>query len=221
NPFKGNVDHFNIEVDGQTENVVGASGATIPETPHDDSDDFVAFTVGGNDTSFTAGEQDVDIVAGEILAQIGTSLVGDLPATCTPDGDNVIATVKVEEDEESEDTIAPVISLNGDNPMELEVGSTYDEPGATAEDDVDGDVSDAIEVSGDLDTYIVDDLEIFGTILVGELKETCKRNSDNVIVTDNVEEDEESEDTIAPVISLNGDNPMELEVGSTYDEPGA
>src|SRR5690625_5641346 len=43
NPFKGNVDHFNMEVDGQTENVVGASGATIPETPHDDSDDFVAF----------------------------------------------------------------------------------------------------------------------------------------------------------------------------------
>src|SRR5690625_6530713 len=38
NPFKGNVDHFNMEVDGQTENVVGASGATIPETPHDDRD---------------------------------------------------------------------------------------------------------------------------------------------------------------------------------------
>src|SRR5690625_5756156 len=74
NPFKGNVDHFNMEVDGQTENVVGASGATIPETPHDDSDDFVAFMVGGNDTRFTAGEQDVDIVAGEFLAQIGKCL---------------------------------------------------------------------------------------------------------------------------------------------------
>src|SRR5690625_7258779 len=106
--------------------------------------------VGGNDTSFTEIELDVDVVAREILAQIRTSLVGDLASTCTPNGDNVLATVTVE-DPEPEDTVAPVISLNGDNPMELEVGSTYDEPGATAEDNVDGDVSDGIEVTDDID----------------------------------------------------------------------
>src|SRR5690625_5287037 len=98
-----------MEVDGQTENVVGASGATIPETPHDDSDDFVALMVGGNDTSFTAGEQDVDIVAGEILAQIGTSLVGDLPSSCSASGDHVRARVTVGEPVTG-DRVAPVIS---------------------------------------------------------------------------------------------------------------
>src|SRR5699024_12396516 len=68
------------------------------------------------------------------------------------------------EDPEPEDTVAPVISLNGDNPMEIEVGSTYDEPGATAEDDVDGDVSVAIEVSGDVDTSTVGEYEVVYTV---------------------------------------------------------
>src|SRR5699024_5060544 len=68
------------------------------------------------------------------------------------------------EDPEPEDTVAPVISLNGDNPMELEVGSTYDEPGVTAEDNVDGDVSDAIEVSGDVDTSTVGEYEVVYTV---------------------------------------------------------
>src|SRR5699024_5568453 len=126
-----------------------------------------------------------------------------------------------EEDEESEDTIAPVISLNGDNPMELEVGSTYDEPGATAEDDVDGDVSDAIEVSGDVDTSTVGEYEVVYTVSDAAGNEATETRIAHVDAPASLEEDEESEDTIAPVISLNGDNPMELEVGSTYDEPGA
>src|SRR5699024_3379562 len=78
-------------------------------------------------------------------------------------GDSVLATVTVE-DPEPEDTVAPEITLNGDNPMELEVGETYDEPGATAEDDVDGDVSDAIEVSGDVDTSTVGEYEVVYTV---------------------------------------------------------
>src|SRR5699024_2843891 len=147
---------------------------------HDDSDDFVAFTVGGNDTSFTAGEQDVDIVAGEILAQIGTSLVGDLPATCTPDGDNVIATVKVEEDEESEDTIAPVISLNGDNRMKLKVYSTYDKPCTTAEYEVDGDVYDEIEVSSDVNTSTVEEYEVVYTVTDASVNESTETRIVNV-----------------------------------------
>src|SRR5699024_1473262 len=149
--------------------------------PHDDSDDFVAFMVGGNDTSFTAGEQDVDIVAGEILAQIGTSLVGDLPATCTPNGDNVLATVTVE-DPEPEDTVAPVISLNGDNPR----------------------------VGKDEGVY---------TVAEAAGNEATETRTVNVVEADG--NGEGDEDTEAPILTLNGDNPMELEVGSTYDEPGA
>ncbi len=39
------------------------------------------------------------------------------------------------------DNTPPVIALLGDNPLELTVGDTYVEPGATANDDIDGDIS--------------------------------------------------------------------------------
>ena len=39
------------------------------------------------------------------------------------------------------DNVPPVIVLLGDNPLELTVGDTYSEPGATANDNVDGDIS--------------------------------------------------------------------------------
>lgn len=44
------------------------------------------------------------------------------------------------------DTIAPVITLNGDNPMEIYVGDTYVEPGATTSD------GSEVVISGNVDT---------------------------------------------------------------------
>src|SRR5699024_11590124 len=120
------------------------------------------------------------------------------------EGDNVNENVKEEEDEESEDTIAPVISLNGDNPMELEVGETDDEPGATAEDDVDGDVSDAIEVSGDVDTSTVGKYEVVYTVSDAAGNEATETRTVNVVEADG--NGEGDEDTEAPILTLNGDN---------------
>ncbi|MET1260145.1 immunoglobulin-like domain-containing protein [Flagellimonas sp. DF-77] len=47
------------------------------------------------------------------------------------------------------DTVAPVITLNGDATINLTVGDTFTDPGATATDDVDGDISANIVVGGD------------------------------------------------------------------------
>ncbi len=44
------------------------------------------------------------------------------------------------------DTVAPVIALNGNSIIRLELGTSYSEPGATATDDVDGNVN--VEISG-------------------------------------------------------------------------
>ena len=53
------------------------------------------------------------------------------------------------------DETAPVITLIGDNPLELTVGNTYTDPGATAEDNVDGNISANIVVGGDtVDTNV-------------------------------------------------------------------
>lgn len=50
------------------------------------------------------------------------------------------------------DIEAPVITLLGDNPLVIEVGDDYEEPGATAEDNVDGDLTDQIEIHKNLNT---------------------------------------------------------------------
>ncbi len=52
--------------------------------------------------------------------------------------------------------IGPVITLLGDSPMILEEGSTYSEPGATAEDNLDGTISVvAADITGTVDTAII------------------------------------------------------------------
>jgi len=64
------------------------------------------------------------------------------------------------------DNAPPVITLLGDNPLTLEQGTPYQEPGYTATDNVDGDVSNRVRVLGVVDftqpgqytlTYLVSD----------------------------------------------------------------
>ena len=55
------------------------------------------------------------------------------------------------------DTIAPVITLNGDSPTIVEAGSTFVDPGATATDSFAGNLTSAIEVSGTVNTAQIGD----------------------------------------------------------------
>jgi hypothetical protein len=50
------------------------------------------------------------------------------------------------------DTTAPTISLTGSSTINLTVGDTFTDPGATATDNVDGDLTSSIAVSGIVDT---------------------------------------------------------------------
>src|SRR5699024_6076011 len=60
-------------------------------------------------------------------------------------------------DLEERDTEPPTITLNGDEAIELKVGDSCGERRATAYDDVDADVSDAVEISGGVDTAKLDE----------------------------------------------------------------
>jgi hypothetical protein len=52
------------------------------------------------------------------------------------------------------DFVLPVITLLGDNPINLNVGETYKEPGVKATDDVDGDITDKIVITGNIDPNV-------------------------------------------------------------------
>lgn len=52
------------------------------------------------------------------------------------------------------DTVAPVITLNGASTINLTVGDSFTDPGATATDNVDGDLTASIVVSGSVNTSV-------------------------------------------------------------------
>jgi len=106
-------------------------------------------------------------------------------------------------------SLSPRLFLNGLTTMEVEVGDTFTDPGATASDERDGDITDQIVVSGTVNTGLV------GTYPI-EYRVTNSlgyESSTNRIV--------EVVDRTPPVLTLRGANPMQLEVGSTFTDPGA
>ena len=50
------------------------------------------------------------------------------------------------------DITPPVITLNGSSTIQLNVGDTWTDPGATATDETDGDITSSITVSGTVNT---------------------------------------------------------------------
>ena len=58
------------------------------------------------------------------------------------------------------DTTPPVIALVGEAIVRVEVGSNYEEQGATAKDSVDGDLTSQIKVTGEVDVNKLGDYEL-------------------------------------------------------------
>ena len=106
------------------------------------------------------------------------------------------------------DTTPPIITLNGDNPTIVEVGTPYSEAGATVTDDNDTGLS--AEITGTVNTGVVGSYT-----LTYNAVDSSGNAADPVTRTVNVV------DTYAPVITLNGNNPTTVEVGTSYSEAGA
>ena len=186
------------------------SGSSDSETAKDDliyfwsqldgpdavlSDDRV---VGPTFTPTKAGIYTFDLA----VTDTGTPPLGSTPT------DRVTITVS-----ESMDTTDPVITLLGDSPFEVDQGATYTDPFATASDETDGDISARIVVGGDtVETDMVGEYIVTYNVFdnAGNAARTVAR------IVRVVEPD-----TVAPVITLLGDSPLEVDQGATYTDPGA
>ena len=104
------------------------------------------------------------------------------------------------------DTTAPVVTVNGASPVTVELGSTYTDAGATAS-DLSGSVS--VITSGSVDT------DALGSYTLTYTSTDASGNTGTASRTVNVV------DTTAPVITVTGDNPVTVELGSTYTDAGA
>ncbi len=112
------------------------------------------------------------------------------------------------------DTTAPVITLTGAATVNLTVGDTYTEQGATATDNVDGNLTSSIVTGGDtVNTAVA------GTYVVTyNVSDAAGNAATQVTRTVNVAT---PPDTTAPVITLTGAATVNLTVGDTYTEQGA
>ena len=102
----------------------------------------------------------------------------------------------------------PVITLNGEKDIFLNVGETFADPGATAQDDQDGDVS--VTVLGTVNvstpgTYIL-------TYTASDSGGKFAVPAIRVV---------EVRDATPPVITLTGNSYLSIEVGETYEDAGA
>lgn len=107
-----------------------------------------------------------------------------------------------------DDTTPPVIELKGGSELHLAVGECFIEPGWTATDDQDGDLSNSVICEGLVDTsqpgtYII-------SYTATDSSSNQSRVTRRVFVTDNT----------SPVIELIGDSQIELPLGEKFEDPG-
>ena len=108
------------------------------------------------------------------------------------------------------DTVAPVITINGDSSVSLSKGATYTEQGAIAIDGVDGDITSKIAISGAVDTNTVGSYIITYSVIDAAGNQVIRTRTVNVI-----------DNKIPPVISLIGLTPINIEIGASYTDAGA
>lgn len=108
------------------------------------------------------------------------------------------------------DTTKPVISLIGSPTVSVNFGASYTDAGATASDNVDGNITGSIVTVNPVNTGSI------GTYSVTyDVSDVAGNAATQVVRTVNVV------DVTAPVINITGDNPMTIEVGGSYTELGA
>jgi beta-glucosidase len=106
------------------------------------------------------------------------------------------------------DTAAPVITLNGDASVQLNEGEAYEEQGATAQDNVDGSVD--VVVSGEVGSEPgVYTITYTATDAAGNSSQTTREVTVLAV------------DTMPPLITLLGEDSVEITTEQTFNDPGA
>ncbi|WP_407270037.1 immunoglobulin-like domain-containing protein [Radiobacillus sp. PE A8.2] len=161
------------------------------------------------DPGVTAADNYDEDVTEEITVagSVDENVVGEYTLTYTVE-DSSGNEGKAERTVKVVDTTKPVVTLAGDNPLVVEYGNIFVDPGATAMDNYDGEVTEEITVAGSVDENVVGEYTLTYTVEdssgnIGEVERTVK------VV-----------DTTKPVVTLVGDNPLVVEYGDTFVDPG-
>ena len=105
---------------------------------------------------------------------------------------------------------APEITVEGEDPITLECGAEYNDAGATAIDDLDGDISANITTVNPVDAHSPNTYTI--TYDVTDSEGLAAEQKTRTVTV---------QDTLPPVITLQGEALIQLECGTAFTEPGA
>jgi hypothetical protein len=141
--------------------------ATVTVTVHDSLDAEVAgVTVSGIWSDGSSGSCVTDDIGQCSTARITKELSLTFTVDSLSNSDDIyddsannVTSITINQDGSTTtpggDTTPPTITLLGENPVTITVGSTYDDAGATASDDIDGDLSANIQTVSTVNTDVV------------------------------------------------------------------
>ncbi|AAZ24273.1 DUF5011 domain-containing protein [Colwellia psychrerythraea] len=196
----------NLWIDGITLFADQNTDALLAAGRDSDSDGIPDFNDNDDDNDGLLDGEDL-----EPLNAIGSFDAPDI------DHDGVADTADVDTDgilDYFEDRTAPVLTLSGSN-ISIQIGGEYNELGATALDDTDGDITANISVSGSVDTSTLGDYTLSYDVMDAEANAAITLTRVVSIVS------EEVIDTSAPIISLIGDASFSVIEGGSYTDAGA
>lgn len=140
------------------------------------------------------------------------------PQPETPSESNVPSVPETPAVPEERDTEPPVITLKGGTELTMEEGGTYEEPGYTALDNQDGDITGDVTVSGSIAAAYAGEYTL--TYRVADRAGNIGTAERRVVVE--AAPDPPADEPTPPTITQNGSNPIILHMGGTpYTEQGA
>ena len=116
-----------------------------------------------------------------------------------------------------EDKIAPVFTLTGSDAITVTLNSSYTDEGATATDDVDGDITAKISMTSTVNTGVVGSYNVTFTVSDKAGNTATKTRNVSVSATGTAP----TTDTTPPVITLTTNDTTYVSLNSTFSDPGA
>lgn len=175
----------------------------------DDSDEEVIAITSSDSANFKRSfKVPKSALAGNTRLRVATSLAADANTSCGPNRFGEYEDYRVVV---GEDNVKPIITLIGPSIVTVELGDTYVDQGATAKDNVDGNITSKIVVDNKVNTSV----EGLYTVTYN-VKDSSGNIADEVVRLVDVDGDK-----TPPVITLEGDNPFLMDVYTSYVDPGA
>jgi len=164
------------------------------------------------DAGATATDEEDGVITGRIAVtgSVNTSVLGTYTITYNVTDSAGNAAEAVTRTVRIVDTKAPTISLSGAASVRVEAGAAFSDPGATATDAFEGNISGRIAVTGAVNTAA---LGVY--TLTYNVSDTSGNAAPAVSRTVQVS------DTTAPVLVLNGSTPVTIQAGAAYTDAGA